>query len=309
MKKLICLMLTLLLAAAPALAMPAADRAGNALNLGAAPARVISLAPATTQVIIELGLKDRLVAVDTYSPSQAEGVSELPQFDMMNPDAEAMAELAPDLVLVTGMSSAGGGDPFAALRTLGIPVAVIPSSDSVAGVAEDVRFIAQMMGADEAGEALVRGMLDAVEAVRAIGATIPESERKSVMFEIGALPYLYSFGSGTFLDELIELMGARNVFADQPGWISVSEESAVEANPDVILTSVNYIDDAVGEIMGRAGWSEVSAIKNGQVFYIDNTASSLPNHHIVDALVEMARRVYPDRYAAFDAPFLNEDAA
>ncbi|MGJ4849222.1 ABC transporter substrate-binding protein [Bacillota bacterium Meth-B3] len=309
MKKLFCLMFTLLLATANALAMPAEDRAGNPLDLKAAPARVISLAPATTQVIVELGLKDRLVAVDTYSPSQAEGVSELPQFDMMHPDCEAMAELAPDLVLVSAMSYEGGGDPFTALRTLGITVAVIPSSDSVAGVAEDVRFIARIMGAEESGEALTRGMLDTVEAVRAIGEAIPEAERKSVMFEIGALPYLYSFGSGTFLNELIELMGARNVFADQQDWISVSEESAVEANPDVILTSVSYIDDAVGEILGRAGWGEVSAIKGGQVFYIDNTASSLPNHHIADALVEMARRVYPDRYAAFDAPLLNEDAA
>ncbi|MEA5068135.1 MAG: hypothetical protein VB067_04045, partial [Christensenellaceae bacterium] len=63
MKKLFCLMFTLLLATANALAMPAEDRAGNPLDLKAAPARVISLAPATTQVIVELGLKDRLVAV------------------------------------------------------------------------------------------------------------------------------------------------------------------------------------------------------------------------------------------------------
>ena len=44
----------------------------------------------------------------------------------------------------------------------------------------------------------------------------------------------------------------------------------------------------------------MTAVAEGQVAYIDNAASSLPNHHIVDALVEMAKAVYPDAYAELD---------
>ena len=106
-----------------------------------------------------------------------------------------------------------------------------------------------------------------------------------------------SFGTGTFLDEMITLIVAKNVLADQQGWVSVTEEDAVAANPDVILTSVNYVDDAVGEILSREGWQDVTAVANKDVYYIDNGASSLPNQHVVDALVEMAKAVYPDAYA------------
>ena len=123
--------------------------------------------------------------------------------------------------------------------------------------------------------------------------------KKTVLFEISALPYIYSFGTGTFLDEMIVLMGAENVMGDQVSWISVTEESAVAANPDVILTSVNYIEDSVGEILGRSGWENVTAVANNAVYYIDNGASSLPNHHIVDAMLEMALAVYPEEYADF----------
>ena len=65
----------------------------------------------------------------------------------------------------------------------------------------------------------------------------------------------------------------------------------------MILTSVNYIDDPVAEILARPGWENVTAVVNADVYYIDNAAASLPNEHIVDALLEMAKAVYPEAYA------------
>lgn len=64
-----------------------------------------------------------------------------------------------------------------------------------------------------------------------------------------------------------------------------------------------HIDDPVGEIKGRSGWEAVTAVKDGAVYAIDNGASSLPNHHIVDALKQMAKAVYPEQYAGIADPF------
>ena len=71
----------------------------------------------------------------------------------------------------------------------------------------------------------------------------------------------------------------------------------------MILTNVNYIEDPVGEIKGRSGWENVNAVKDGQVYVIDNGASSLPNQHIVDALKQMAKAIYPQQYAGITDPF------
>ena len=65
------------------------------------------------------------------------------------------------------------------------------------------------------------------------------------------------------------------------------------------MTNVNYTADPVGEAKAAEGWSEVNAVKNDQIFQIDNAASSLPNHHVVDALIQMAVAVYPEEYAAY----------
>ena len=277
-------------------AAPTEDRSGNPIVLPAEVNRIISLAPATTQILESLGVLDKLVAIDTQTPAYVQGVDHLPQFDMMTPDVEQIAALQPDIIYTSGMSYIEG-NPFQALTDMGVCVVDIPSSASIADVKLDIVFTAACLGMEAEGQALADEMQQAIDELSAIGATI--TDKKTVMFEISALPYIYSFGSGTFLDEMITLLGAENVFAGQVGWLAITEESAVAADPDVILTSVNYIEDSVGEILSRTGWQNVSAVANKDVYYIDNSASSLPNHHIVDAMIEMALAIYPEAYASF----------
>jgi len=96
------------------------------------------------------------------------------------------------------------------------------------------------------------------------------------------------------------LIGATNALGNENGWISVTEEAAVLTNPDVILTNINYIEDPIGEILSREGFKEVTAIANKEVYFIDNSSSSLPNHKIIKALKEMAKAVYPEAYGALE---------
>ena len=83
---------------------------------------------------------------------------------------------------------------------------------------------------------------------------------------------------------------------DQQGWTGVSDEIILDADPDVILTSVNFLDDPIGEIMERPGWDALTAVRNGDVFIICTNSSNRPNHNIVIALREMAAAIYPDHF-------------
>src|SRR5690606_25784834 len=140
----------------------------------------------------------------------------------------------------------------------------------------------------------VDNMKEIIAEFKEIGDTI--TEKKTVYFEIGAAPYMYSFGKGVFLHEMLEIIGAVNALGDQESWISVSDEAVLAADPDVIITNVNYIENPVEEIKSRSGWENVKAIKNDEVYYVDNMKSSVPDHNIVIALEEMAKAVYPDKF-------------
>lgn len=300
MKNLFALLLTLALClSVGAMAAPSEDRAGEPIRLPETIEKIVSMAPSTTRVLTDLGLADKLLAVDSYSAAYQPELAALPQFDMMTPDTEQLAALQPDVIFITGMSLAGGDNPYQALIDLGIAVVQIPSSSSIADIQQDVLFIGDCVGAQDKAQALVDDMQAAIDEIAAIGATV--TEKKRVAVEVAALPYLCCAGGNTYLDEMLRLIGAENAYADSEPWASVTEEAAVAANPDVILTCISYLDDPVGEILGREGWGEVAAIKNGQVYRLDDESTNQPNHRIVIALRQMAEAVYPEIYGVLDA--------
>ncbi len=304
MKKLFALMLALSLLlgldvsalAADEPVPPTQDPSGAAITVPGEINSIVVLAPSLTEMVTALGHGSQIVGYDTNSAGLKGLDPDAPQFDMAAPDMEKLAALEPDLLLVSNMSLYDQTDPFQPLIDLGVCVACVPNSDSIADIESDIAFVAAVLGETEAGEALIEDMQEEVDRLAAIGGTIPDEERKSVYFEISAAPYMYSFGKGVFLDEMLTLIGAENILADQEGWLSVEAEAVVAADPDVILTNVNYIDDPVGEILSRDGWDGVSAVAEGQVWSIDTNASTLPNQNVVLAMEQMARAIYPDYY-------------
>lgn len=277
------------------------DREGNEFNVPKEVNTIISTAPSNTEVLVALGLADKLVAVDKYS-ADVEGVSEdIPKIDFRNPDAEAIIALNPDIVIASGHNKAGDEDPFALIKEAGIPVAYIPSSYSIDGIYGDIEFIASLTGTEKEGKDLINSMKEEVEAIKAIGDTI--TDKKSVYFEIGAGSGLYTFGNETFLNEMIETIGATNIFGDESSWITVTPEAVIDANPDVILANSPGTNEAgltaVEDIVSREGWDTVTAVKNGDVYQIDKNSSSRASQNIIKALKEMAKAVYPNEYKDF----------
>lgn len=276
------------------ISLPTIDRAGNEIKVPEEINKIITMAPSIAETLIALDFGDKIIAADTQS-TNIEGLSkDIDYFDLMTPDIEKLIELKPDVVFASTMSIVEGNDPFKPLKDLGICVIYIPSSNSIEAIYEDTIFIADVMQVNEKGQKVVEDMQAKIDEIKEKSATI--ENKKTVYFEIAAAPYMYSFGKGVFLNEMIEIIGAENALGDQESWIAVSEETILAANPDVIITNVNYIENPTDEILSRNGWENITAIKEKQVYYVDNMASSLPNQNIIIALEQMAKAIYPDIY-------------
>lgn len=271
------------------------DREGNEVVVPSKLEKIITTAPSNTEILVGLGVADKLVAVDKYSEG-IEGLSEdIPKMDMNNPDAEAIIALEPDLIIASGYNKIGSAeDPYKAIVEAGIPVVYIPSSDSINGIYKDIEFIASLVNENQKGEEIIADMKEKISKYEEVAKTI--KDKKKVYFEIAPSPNLYSFGNKTFLHEMIEVIGAENVFADEESWFAPTEEAVLDANPDVILTKVNYVENPTEEIMARDGWDNITAVKNGDVYYIDSNSAARGNQNIIKALDEMAKAVYPDVY-------------
>ncbi len=270
------------------------DLAGNDIVIPKSKDKIMSLASSCTDIIVSLGLSDNIVAIDKYSSEILGDKEDVMQFDLMKPDTEKIIAQDPDIVFVSSMSNAGGDDIFKPVRDAGICVVAIPSANSIDGIKESVQFIGDILDKSKEAEELVKNMENEISKISEIASTI--TEKKKVYFEIGSQPKLYTFGKDTFINEMIEIIGAENIFADQNEWITVSEESVIAANPDVILTNITYTEDPVNDILQRNGWNSIKAVKDNNVYFIDKNASSLSTHNIVVALKEMAKAVYPEYY-------------
>lgn len=278
--------------------LPTVDPSGAAISVPETIESVVVLAPSLTETVIALGQGDKIIGCDLNSVGIEGLPANIATFDTVNPDVEQLMALSPDVLLVGSLSLYDQEAPYQPLISAGVCVICVPTSNSIAGVKSDLQFLASVFGAKEAGETVLSALNTELDRLSAIAATIPEGERKRVYFEISAAPYMYSCGSDVYLTEMIEWIGAENILAGQTGWLSVEAETVVAADPDVILTNVNYLDDPVQEILARDGWAGVKAIDNGDVYYIDNMSSSLPNQNIVVAMRQMAEAIYPEYFHA-----------
>lgn len=282
------------------------DRAENDITVPAKIDKIISLSPSITEILMDIGESEKIIALDSYSKEIFEEnnnnkennkeISNLAVLDMLNPDAEKIISLKPDIIFVNNFSVFSGKSAVDTIKDLGFSVAVIPNGETLIGIEEDIYFLGKVLKLENKAKEIVFEMKTNIEKIKSIGDKI--TNKKTVYFEIGAMPNLYSFGENVYLNEMINIIGAKNIFEDKNSWIAVSEENILSKNPDIIFTSVDYIDNPVDEILNRKGWQNINAIKNKEVYFV--SSSSLPNHNIAKALFIMAKSVYPQEYGDKD---------
>jgi iron complex transport system substrate-binding protein len=265
---------------------------GGAVWIGERPAtpprRVVTLAPSLTDMVVALGLADRLVGVTRYD--DAPEVAKLPRVGgFLDPNPEAVLALDPDLVLwVTD----GGAlpemrrlaDVARARRGRPLPILAVPIV-SVSDVLATARLVGEALGAGPAGDRLAKDLAAGVERVRARTRGLG---RPRVLFVVGREPLVVA-GPGSFPDELVRIAGGENsVRGDRP-WPVYPVELAVAANPDVV------IDAAVNEpAEGLRRLDAIPAVRRGAVVRLANDDALRPGPRMVRALDALAAAIHPE---------------
>ena len=292
-KKLVSLVLALsmLLVCASALAEAAAqdtgitvtDMLGREVSLDAPAEKIVAVTAANVEVLYALGAGDTLVGRGEWCNYPPEALEVTSVESGYNTNIEQIIALEPDLVIMSTMAQ----DQWDQLDAAGIPVLVIDAQD-IAGVYESIRLIGAVVDKDEEAEKLVADMEAAFAEL-----TVSEPTGKTVYFEISALEWgLWAAGPGTFMDEIGQMLGLTNIFSDvDSAWAQISQEQVIERNPDYIVTTSMYGGDdesTVAEILGREGWGDIEAVKNGNVFSADNDQMTRPGPRLVEAAQALA---------------------
>lgn len=274
--------------AAPATVGLVVDREGTLVGIPAEINRIVSGSERVTQLLVELGASGKIVAADKDSANVA-GIS--PSVCTLNKKiitASTLEEYAPDVVIISGKST---DTMYNALKEAGVNVICLPDPESIEGIKSDISFLAEYLSVKDKGQQLIDEIDGAIVDISARSESI--TAKRKVYFETQSTPEMKAYADGTIAGEILNLVGGINMVSGQNGIVTVTSESVVTANPNVIITDVSYDGYNMNEIMTRQGWSNIKAVKNGSIRQVSKVPATAS---IVDNIYEIAKAVYPEIY-------------
>jgi len=262
------------------------DDASRTVTVKEEPKRIVSLAPANTEILAALGLENRLVGVTTYD-DYPPSVKDIPKVgDFVNPNIEAIGAAKPDLIVATTGVQA---DVLKKLEDLGaVVIAIDPKT--LDGLYADIEKLGDATGKAVAAGDLVGSMQDEIDEIRS---AVSSEKPVRAFVEIGQNP-LFTVGSGTLIDEMLRAAGGTNGGA-QPGYVAYSLEQLVKDDPQVYMATMGTMSDP-SDLAKRAGYDKLSAVKADRVYLLEDNLVTRPGPRIVEGIRSMAIDMHPDAF-------------
>lgn len=266
------------------------DMTGREITLEEPATRIVALTASDCEILYAIGAGDTLVGRGTYCDYPAEVLNVTVVESGANTNIEQIISLEPQVLLMSTMSQTE--EQVAALEEAGIKVVVSDAHD-IAGVYTSIELIGKLMGKDAEAASVVKNMKSTFENITSKSTG---DGTKSVYFEVSPLQYgLWTAGSGTFMNEICEMLNLKNAFGDIAGWGQISEEQVFERNPDYIVSISMYFGEGPTpeeEILARKGWKEITAVKNEAILNLRDNELSRPAPRLADGAKMMFDFIY-----------------
>lgn len=270
------------------------DAVGNDVTLETAPANIVSMMPSNTEILFALGLADEIVGVSDYD-DYPEEAQEKEKIGGQEFNVEAIIGLDPDVVFGHESAFGIGEEGYKQIEDAGIPVFVVKNATSFEETYETITTIGQLTGKHDEAEKIIDDMKSKVEEVLAKVEEI--EEEKTVFVETSPAPDIYTPGQNTYIQELLDMIGAKNIADDGEAWFVMDPEEIVNRNPEVIIVMYDFIDTAVEDVYARDGFDTVTAIQEEQVIQVNESLTSRAGPRLAEGLEVFAKAIYPEVFS------------
>lgn len=264
------------------------DSYDNEVVLNELPKKVISIAPSITETIFALGVENRIIGRTSFCdfPLEVENIEIIGS--MRSPNIEKIIELQPDLIIASTHFENEVYDKFI---ELGINILVLDPRNSFDGVYDMIEKLGQVFNVTQDANVLISEMKLRVDQVMN---KVKDQPKPIVYYVVGFGEHGdFTAGGGTFISDMIEMVGGINAAKDVEGW-KYNIERLIEQDPDILIVS-KYNDFKEGIILAN-GYNELTAIKEGRLFEIDNNTLDRQGPRLVLGLEELAKIIHPNLF-------------
>jgi len=259
------------------------DDLGRLVIINGTPQRIVSLAPSNTEILFALGLGDKVVGVTDQDDYPPEALNKTKVGGYVTPDIEKIVALKPDLVLVAYGTPM---DVIDSMVGLGLTVYGIKTTD-LDDLLNDIRTVGKITGTQAKANALTSEMENTIKAVTT--KTSGLQQRPRVFYMLWNDP-LWTAGSGTFINELIEKAGGVNICQNITGYAEVSIEDVLASDPEIIITSKLCYDWA----KNATELASTNASQTGRIYTLDDDLVQRQGPRLVEGLEWFAYFIHPE---------------
>lgn len=300
------------------------DGLGRSVKLSSQPTRIVSTSDVPTQILYGLGMGDRIVGVNgdgRYNTSDnIVGIGNLGNYPSdvrsrlkdgsltsvggtWHQNAETIAALKPDLVVLDSASYkySGIGDQ---LSSFGITYFVLPDESNLGKIYNNIQLLGDLVGKSASASSIVSSMGSSIHSTLEKLSGKSSGDSCAFIF-LSSMAGGYAVANGTFMHSLITTAGMTDAFGNSNGWIPISLEALVQANPDVLI-----IDQNMGGLVQDFGttwaqmkadplWSQIQAVKDGKVYFVTGLGAGVcedASIRAVEAVAVFAMMGHPDAF-------------
>ncbi len=247
------------------------------------------MTPSSTEIVFAVGAGDRVVGVSEYTkyPPEAQQITKIGSYAGLN--IERITALEPHLLFADLYQELA----VDRLEQLGLAVIVL-NYRSIEEILDNIALIGKAVGQETEASSVTQSIETEIQPIAAETTNLSEAEKPRVL-------YLYEpiwvAGSGTLANSYIERAGGINVAADIQECQTMTLETVIARNPDVILCVEGYAP-TLDWVMNEPRLQEINALKNNRVCPLDADTVDCPGPRVGAALELVAKCLYPELFGA-----------
>jgi len=261
------------------------DDSGKEIVLEKAPDKVASGSPSITEIIFAIKANDNLVGVTQFCNFPEEAMKIDITGDYNGPSIEKLIEFGANVYITDHIAD----DVRKTLEDAKITVIVL-ASKNYEDVFSKILLMRQIFDKNKEADSTLISMKNREAALLN---AIKDLKSKRVFYEVWHDPLMTS-GPGSFIDEMIKMLGSENIASDAASaYAEFSVETLIERNPEVYITANDGMK-TVEDIKARTGYDQIDAIKNDRIYFLDSDIISRPGPRIVEGLEILAEAIYSE---------------
>jgi len=268
------------------------DGLGRRVTVGRIPQRIVSTVPSNTEILYDLGLKDKVIAVTSHCGKTCD-ITGKTVIGGWSDQAivDKIIELEPDLVLAFG----GLQSPLATEMEKRNITTFVFFPETVGQTLEQILSVGKLTGTTKAAYGIVNRCRNNLRRIEEKLHDIPAEKRLRALRLMSTEAMV--IGGKSFQSDILRRAGAVNIFENiKEAYPIVGLEDVKAKDPDIIIFNRDNEEEAIKWFLEQPGWNELRAAKERRLMSISCDYICHPNTRIDKTVEMLATRFYPERF-------------